>query len=121
VPAGFEDFRTACYERDRMKKFLILTGGWTTLTSGVLLLPIPLPLPFPAGPVLVLIGCAILTPHSKTFRRGVQRIRFRYGWLSRGMDKLTLKAPRMVKSMLDRTSPLALERYARLRALRVPV
>lgn len=102
-----------------MKKAFILAGGWTIFGSGVLLLPVPLPLPFPAGPVLVLVGCAILTPHSKSFRRGVQRIRFRYGWLSRGMDRLTDKAPRMVKSMVDRTSPLALERYARLRSVRV--
>jgi hypothetical protein len=101
-----------------MKKFFILAGGWLTFGSGVLLLPVPLPLPFPAGPVLVLIGCAILTPHSKTFRRGVQKVRYRYGWLSRGMDKLTERSPAMVKTMVDRTSPVALQRYERLRALR---
>ena len=99
-----------------MKRFLILAGGWTTLVGGMLLMPVPLPLPFPAGPVLVLIGCGILTPHSKTFRRGVQRLRFRYAWLSRGMVKLTGRAPRIVKSMVDQTSPLALERHARVRA-----
>lgn len=103
-----------------MKKTLILASGWATFVSGVLLLPLPLPLPFPAGPVLVLTGCAILTPHSKSFRRGVQRVRFRYVWLSRGVDKLTAKSPRMVKAMLDQTSPIALERLARLRAGRAP-
>ena len=102
-----------------MKRLLILAGGWVTFVCGVLLLPIPLPLPFPAGPVLVLIGCGILTTHSKTFRRAVQQLRFRYGWLSRGIEKLTHRAPRVVKSMAERTSPLELERHARLQALRV--
>ncbi len=101
-----------------MKRILILAGGWITFVSGVLLLPIPLPVPFPTGPVLVLIGCAILTPHSKTFRRGVQLVRYRYGWLSRAMDKVSHRAPASVKSMLERTSPLALERRARVQALR---
>jgi hypothetical protein len=101
-----------------MKRILILTGGWLTFVSGVLLLPVPLPLPFPAGPILVLIGCGILTPHSKTFRRGVQQLRFRYGWLSRAVDRLSQRAPRIVKSMVAQTSPLALERHARLRAER---
>lgn len=101
-----------------MKRILILAGGWSTFVAGVLLLPVPLPLPFPAGPVLVLLGCGILTPHSKSFRRGVQRMRFRHGWVSRGMDKFSRRAPRMVKSMVDRTSPLALERHARLQSAR---
>jgi hypothetical protein len=96
-----------------MKRFFILSGGWLTFVLGVLLLPVPLPLPFPAGPVLVLIGCAILTTHSKPFRRGVQKLRFRYGWVSRTLDKLTHRSPRMVKTMVARTSPVALERQAR--------
>ena len=104
-----------------MKKFLIIVGGWTVFVLGVLLLPIPLPLPFPAGPVLVLIGCAILTPHSKTFRRAVQRVRYRYAWLSRVMDKLTSRAPASVKTMVERTSPWPLERQARWRTLRAQV
>lgn len=104
-----------------MKKFLILAGGWTVFVSGVLLLPIPLPLPFPAGPVLVLVGCAILTTHSKSFRRGVQRLRYRYGWLSRVMDRLSNRAPGSVKTMVGRTSPLALERLAKQRMLRAQI
>jgi len=101
-----------------MKKILIVSGGWVVFGSGVVLLPVPLPLPFPAGPVLILIGSAMLTPHSKTFRRGVQHVRHRYGWLSRGMDKVACKAPGSVKAMMARTSPVALERRARLRSAR---
>jgi hypothetical protein len=101
-----------------MKHILILTGGWLTFVSGVLLLPVPLPLPFPAGPVLVLIGCAILTTHSKWFRRGVQKLRFRFRWLCRTMDKLAHRSPPMVKSMVERTRPVALERQARVQAPR---
>ncbi|MGD0190599.1 MAG: hypothetical protein ABSD74_07645 [Rhizomicrobium sp.] len=105
-----------------MKKFLILTGGWLTFGSGVLLLPVPLPLPFPAGPVLLLVGSSILVPHSKTFRRGVMRVRYRFGWLSRGMDVVSNRSPTIVKSMVcpmvERTRPAALERHARLKAAR---
>jgi hypothetical protein len=106
-----------------MKKFLILAGGWLTFGSGVLLLPVPLPLPFPAGPVLILVGCGILTPRSKTFRRGVMQVRYRFGWLSRGMDTVCNRSPRIVRSMVgpmvECTRPVALERRARLRAVRV--
>lgn len=101
-----------------MKNFLLVPAGWLSFVSGVLLLPIPLPLPFPAGPVLILLGCAILTPRSKPFRRAVQRVRFRFGWLSQGMDKLGNRAPSSVKVMLTQTSPLPLERQARLREFR---
>ena len=99
-----------------MKRALIVSGGWVVFGLGVLLLPVPLPLPFPAGPILILVGSAILTPHSKTFRRGVQRLRHRFGWLSRAMDTLARRAPPNVQTMMERTRPIALERFARLRA-----
>ena len=102
----------------QMKNFVLLAAGWLSFVSGVLLLPVPLPLPFPAGPILVLLGCAILTPRSKSFRRGVQRVRHRFGWLSRGMDKCAARAPASVKAMMAQTSPLPLERHARLRDFR---
>jgi len=101
-----------------MKNFLLVPAGWLSFVSGVLLLPIPLPLPFPAGPVLILLGCAILTPRSKPFRRAVQRVRYRFSWLSNGMDRLAVRAPSSVKVMMAQTSPLALKRYARLREFR---
>src|ERR1700678_1942743 len=60
-------------ERERvMKKFLILAGGWSMTVVGAILTPIPMPLPFPfpIGITLLLVGCAVLTTHSKSFRRG---------------------------------------------------
>lgn len=112
----FEVTGLACYDHHSMMKILLLAFGWATFGCGVLLLPVPLPLPFPAGPILLLIGCAILTSHSKTFRRGVQRLRFRYGWLSRAMIRCASRAPRMVKLLVERTNPLVLERLARMRS-----
>lgn len=99
-------------------KILLVLVGWVSFGLGVLLLPVPLPLPFPAGPLLVLVGCAILTPRSKPFRRAVQRVRFRFSWLSHAMDKLAARAPSSVRTMMEQTSPLPLERQARLRGLR---
>jgi hypothetical protein len=102
----------------QMKTFVLVAAGWLCFVLGVLLMPVPLPLPFPVGPILVLLGCAILTPRSKSFRRGVQRVRHRFGWLSRGMDRCATRAPASVKSMMAQTSPRPLERHARLRDFR---
>ena len=98
-----------------MKRMLILTGGWIVTVVGALLTPIPIPLPFPVGIMLFLIGCAILTTHSKPFRRGVQSLRHRNGWLSRGLERMTRRAPAAVKTMEILTRPLAFSRHARMR------
>lgn len=101
-----------------MKKFLILAGGWTITIVGGLLTPIPLPLPFPVGITMFLVGCAILTTHSKTFRRGVQYLRHHNAWLSRGLEMITHRMPARVKAMVHRTRPLAHGRHARMRERR---
>ena len=99
-----------------MKRFLILAGGWTITVVGAVLTPIPLPLPFPLGIMMFLVGCAILTTHSKPFRRGVQYIRHHNAWLSRALEKITHRAPQRVKTMEYRTRPIAFGRHARRRA-----
>jgi hypothetical protein len=101
-----------------MKKILILTGGWITTIVGALLTPIPLPLPFPLGIMMFLVGCAILTTHSKPFRRWVQHIRHRNGWLSRGLEFITRRAPNQVRTMEASTRPVALGRKARMQSRR---
>ncbi|HEY3637973.1 MAG TPA: hypothetical protein VGK90_07445 [Rhizomicrobium sp.] len=101
-----------------MKKFLILAGGWFLTIVGGILTPIPLPLPFPLGIMMFLVGCAILTTHSKPFRRWVQYVRHHNGWLSRGFEKLTHRAPQRVKTMEAVTRPVALGRKARMQARR---
>jgi hypothetical protein len=101
-----------------MKKFLILGGGWSLTIVGGILTPVPLPLPFPLGIMMFLVGCAILTTHSKPFRRAVQYLRHRNGWLSRGLEWLTRRAPRRVKIMEAVTRPVALGRKARMQARR---
>ena len=101
-----------------MKKILILAGGWVLTGVGALLTPIPVPLPFPVGIMLFLVGCAILTAHSKPFRRSVQRLRHENGWLSRALETVTRRAPSSVKTMELSTRPLAFGRQARIRARR---
>ena len=107
-------------ESDAMaiKKILILAGGWSVTVVGALLTPIPLPLPFPLGIMMFLAGCAILTTHSKTFRRAVQYLRHHHDWLSRGLEMVTKRAPARVKSMVAMTQPRAHGRRARMRARR---
>ncbi len=104
-----------------MRKYFILTGGWVVTIVGALLTPLPLPLPFPVGIMLFLVGCAILTTHSKMFRRWIQHARHRNNWLSRGLEFVTRRAPAIVKNMVHKTRPHALGRQARKRARREEV
>ena len=101
-----------------LQKFLILAGGWLLTVVGGLLTPIPLPLPFPVGITMFLVGCAILTTHSRMFRRGVQHLRHRNDWLSHGLEYITKRAPARVKHMVAKTRPAVLHRYARMRSRR---
>jgi hypothetical protein len=102
-----------------MRKFLILAGGWTLTVVGAILTPMPIPLPFPVGATIFLVGCAILTTHSKRFRRWVQHLRHRSARISRMLEYLTRRAPRQVKTMEAITRPSALGRKARLDARRI--
>ncbi len=133
-----------------MKKFLILAGGWIITIVGAILTPIPMPLPFPfpIGITMFLVGCAILTTHSKTFRRGVQYVRHHNVWLSRGLEfiakhtsdivekmahrfthrregrfsrgfaTIARRSCELMRNMVHRTSPHAHGRHARMRARR---
>lgn len=109
-------------------------------------IPMPLPFPFPIGISMLLIGCAILTTHSKTFRRAVQYIRHHNRWLSRGLEfvakhtsdlvektahrfthrrdgrlsrgfaNIARRASAVMRNMVHRTRPHAHGRRARMRS-----
>jgi hypothetical protein len=97
-----------------MRRIFFVALGWTLITIGVVIVPIPLPIPFIGiGPIL--IGCAILTAHSKSFRRGLQRVRARFAWLSRRFDDFTERGPLAVRHMVRRTHPVVIMRHARMR------
>ena len=97
-----------------MRRIFFVGLGWTLITIGVVVVPIPLPLPLIGiGPILV--GCAILTAHSKSFRRGLQRARLRFEWLSRQFDMFTERGPLAVRHMVRRTRPVVIMRHARMR------
>jgi len=98
-----------------MRRIFFVGLGWTLITIGVVVMPIPLPIPFIGiGPIL--LGCAILTAHSKSFRRGLQRTRARFAWLSRRFDQFTERGPLAVRHMVRRTHPVVIMRHARMRA-----
>jgi len=114
--AGFPDANRLCCNRvalaasvrlERelvMKKFLILAGGWFMTVVGAILTPIPMPLPFPfpIGITMLLVGCAILTTHSKSFRRGIQYIRHHNGWLSRGLEWIARHTSEVIEKVTHR-------------------
>ena len=108
-------------KRTKVKHFFLLTSGWTVLVAGLLILPIPVPLPFPAAAVLLLIGTAILSAHSRSFRHAVQYARHRYRWLSRSFETFGTRAPESVRKMVRRTRPDLIARHARRRAARPAV
>jgi hypothetical protein len=87
-----------------MKRALILAGGWIVTVIGLILTPIPMPLPFPfpIGITMFLVGCAILTTHSKTFRRAIQYVRHHNAWLCRGLDAIALRAPQISDALAQR-------------------
>ncbi len=98
-----------------MRKVFFVGLGWVLVVVGAVLTPMPIPIPMIGiGPLL--IGCAILTAHSKSFRRGLQRVRLRFAWLSRRFDQFTERGPQTVRVMVRRTTPVVLLRHARMRA-----
>ena len=101
-----------------MRKLLLMACGWCLVAIGIVLTPAPVPIPL-IGVLPLLIGCAILTTHSKNFRRMMQRIRHRFGWVSRWLERILHRAPLLVKIMIRRTRPLALLRQARMRQARM--
>jgi len=96
-----------------MRKFLLLACGWCLVAVGLVLTPAPVPIPL-IGVLPLLIGCAILTTHSKAFRRGLQRLRHRYAFLSHWLERSLHRFPLMVKVMIRRTRPHALHRRAQI-------
>jgi hypothetical protein len=100
-----------------MRRIFFVGLGWTLIVIGVVVTPMPIPIPMIGlGPLL--IGCAILTAHSKSFRRGLQRVRLRFAWLSRQFDMFTERGPIAVRHMVRRTRPMVIMRHARMRARR---
>ncbi len=97
-----------------MRKLVWMACGWCLVVIGIVLTPAPVPIPL-IGVLPLLIGCAILTTHSKSFRRAMQRLRHRFGWMSRWLEGMRHRAPHLVKTMIRRTNPHALFRLARMR------
>jgi hypothetical protein len=97
-----------------MRRIFFVGVGWTLVVIGVVITPMPIPIPLIGlGPLLA--GCAILTAHSKSFRRGLQRIRHRFQWVSRRFDPFRERGPRAIRHMVHRTRPSVLLRHARMR------
>ncbi|HEX4295225.1 MAG TPA: hypothetical protein VHZ29_13910 [Rhizomicrobium sp.] len=98
-----------------MRRIFFVGLGWTLVVIGAVVMPMPLPIPMIGfGPIL--IGCAILTAHSKSFRRGLMAVRLRFGWLSRHFDAFLHRGPQAIRHMVRRTRPVVLMRHARMRA-----
>jgi hypothetical protein len=100
-----------------MRRAFYLVVGWALLIGGLIITPMPIPIPL-IGIVPVLVGCAILSQHSKVFRRFLQYLRHRYEWVSKRLEGVGHRMPQMVKHMIRRTNPIAHVRLARMRAHR---
>jgi uncharacterized membrane protein YbaN (DUF454 family) len=97
-----------------MRKVLLLALGWLLVAIGLVLTPSPVPIPL-IGVVPLLLGCAILSANSKSFRRALQRLRHRFAFVSRWLEGVRHRMPRQVKTMIRRTNPRALFRLTRRR------
>jgi hypothetical protein len=97
-----------------MRKLIVLTGGWGLLGAGGVLTLAPVPIPL-VGTVPLLAGAAILSAHSKPFRRRMQGLRHRFAFLSHWLERFPHRDTGMVNIMIRRTRPHALHRHARMR------
>jgi hypothetical protein len=102
-----------------MRKLIVITSGWGLVGAGTVLCLTPVPIPL-IGTLSLLTGCAILSAHSKPFRRRMQRLRHRFAFLSRWLERFLHRAPKLVKVMIRRTRPHALLRHAQMKKRREP-
>lgn len=100
-----------------MRRAFYLVLGWLLLIGGLVITPMPIPIPL-IGIVPFLVGCAILSQHSKVFRRFLQYMRHRFEWFSRRIESVAHRMPGIVKHMIRRTNPVAHVRLARKRSHR---
>lgn len=100
-----------------MKRAFYLVIGWLLLIGGIIITPMPIPIPL-IGVVPFLLGCAILSQHSKVFRRFLQYMRHRFEWFSSKMEGVAHRMPVIVKHMIRRTNPKAHVRLGRMRSHR---
>ena len=107
--------------RTRIRHVFLLTSGWSVLAAGLIVLPIPVPMPIPVAFLLLFLGTAILSGHSRRFRHLVQHARYRSPWLSTSFESVGRLAPEGVKRMVHRTRPALVERYARLHGTRATI
>jgi uncharacterized membrane protein YbaN (DUF454 family) len=91
--------------------------GWGLVAVGAVLIVAPVPIPF-LGLVPFLLGGAILTRHSKSFRRLLQVLRHRFAFFSRYLERHAHRYPGGVRHMMHRTRPHAILRHARIRRRR---
>ncbi len=105
----------------RLQQLMLVLAGWLILTLGLLVMAIPVLLPFPVSPVLILIGVAMLSGHSRQFRHWLRLTRHRHSWLSRSFETFGAYSPHAVKTMLHRTRPAVVERFVRRRDARAGV
>ncbi len=99
----------------QLRKLFILAGGWLLVIVGILLTPAPVPIPL-IGVLPLLVGCAILSRHSRMFRRNLQYLRHRVEFVSRWLEHFATRGPHSVRHMVKRTHPGAFKRYDRLRS-----
>lgn len=93
----------------------MVSGGWSLLAAGSLLMVTPVPVPL-IGVVPFLAGCAVLSAHSKRFRRRIQALRHRFDFFSRWMERFFHRAPAYVRLMIRKTRPHAIHRQARIKS-----
>jgi len=87
--------------------------GWGLVAVGTALMLVPVPIPL-LGVAPFLLGGAILTRHSKSFRRLLQAVRHRFAFFSRYLERHAHRYPGAVRRMMRRTSPHAILRHARI-------
>lgn len=85
----------------QIKRLFIQVIGWFLFLLGLILAPTPIPI----GLLLLLLGAILLLPTSRSFRIAVKKGRSKSPSFNKLMQKVTAKAPKGIKTILNKTSP----------------
>lgn len=75
--------------------------GWLFIGVGLIVLPLPIPL----GAIMIVVGIAMVAPHSPVMRRILTRIRRRFPGFDRQLERWYERFPAFVQRLIDQTRP----------------
>ncbi len=90
---------------DVIKTPIKLIVGWILFIVGLITAPLPLPI----GQFIALIGLSLLVSESHFMRVGMQKVRRKFPFICKQMNKAYPYLPKFLKKVIDHTDPMHLD------------